>query len=146
MARPAAAAEKARARDPELPVVVSVPQEVLICPMDALLIEQVLLNLLQNAAQHAAGATAVTILVSKDRQHVKIDVQDDGAGMRKEQLNIYRKTKTEVLNMFDDSARTAGIGLSVCGAIVAAHGGSLLLENRDNGFSAALLLPLGEQT
>jgi two-component system sensor histidine kinase KdpD len=46
-----------RSRFPALPVIVSVPDEVLICSMDPLLIEQALLNLLQNAALHAKNAS-----------------------------------------------------------------------------------------
>jgi two-component system sensor histidine kinase KdpD len=139
----AAAAEKARTRFPQLPVYVRVPEEILICPMDAMLIEQLLLNLLQNVAQHAAGATFAQINVSKEKQRVKISVLDDGCGIKKERFNLYRRNRTELWNVFGDSARTSGIGLSVCMAIAAAHGGSLLLENRTaGGFAASLFLPV----
>ena len=61
----AAAVEKFRKRFPALPAEVRVPEEVLVCPMDALLMEQVVLNLLQNAALHATGATFVCVSVTR---------------------------------------------------------------------------------
>ncbi len=141
----AAAVEKARARFPEFPVYVSVPQDVLICPMDALLVVQALLNLLQNAAQHAKGATSAHVVFSKEQRCVIISVQDDGCGMKKELLNLYRKSRTEIWTVFGDSARTAGIGLSVCAAIAAAHGGGLRLENMaGGGLCASFILPVEE--
>lgn len=141
----AAAAEKARARFPAFPVDVGVPEELLICPMDALLIEQVLLNLLQNAAQHATGASGAQVLAVLDRNQVRISVLDDGCGMKSEILRRQKGKKGEHWEAAGDSARTAGIGLSVCAAIAAAHGGSLRLENRaSGGFCASLLLPMEE--
>lgn len=141
----AAAAEKARARFPAFPVDVSVPKEVLICPMDALLIEQVLLNLLQNAAQHAAGATGAQIAVFRESKQIRISVLDDGCGIQEELLSQRIRNNDKNWEEAGDSFRTAGIGLSVCAAIAAAHGGSLQLENRaSGGFCASILLPMEE--
>ncbi len=141
----AAAAEKFRARFPSFPVRVRVPTEALLCPMDALLVEQVLLNLLQNAAQHATGATHAEILVTCEKTQALISVLDDGCGMKKEQIVRYRRGKGGEWETGGDSSRSAGIGLSVCAAIASAHGGSLRLENRPGGgLCATLLLPMEE--
>ena len=141
----AAAAEKARARFPAFLVEVSVPKELLICPMDALLIEQVLLNLLQNAAQHASDATGAQVVAEREEKQLKISVLDDGCGMDREMLHRQTGKKGEIWEPAGDSARTSGIGLSVCAAIAAAHGGSLRLENRrSGGFCASILLPMEE--
>ncbi|NLI55225.1 MAG: DUF4118 domain-containing protein [Clostridiales bacterium] len=139
----AAASEKFHARFPDFSVRVGVPQEALLCPMDALLVEQVLLNLLQNAAQHAEGATHVEILLSREKGCAKISVLDDGCGMDKALLGRFRRDREQSWEAAGDSARASGIGLSVCAAIATAHGGSLRLENREGGgLCASLLLPL----
>jgi two-component system sensor histidine kinase KdpD len=139
----AAAAEKFGARHPGLFVQVTAPEELLICPMDALLIEQLLLNLLQNAAQHATHATRVEMTASRAGANAKISVSDDGCGMKKEQIARVLKGRPADGRMQADAHRNMGIGLSVCAAIAAAHGGSLRLENRANGgLTATLLLPL----
>lgn len=138
-----AAAEKYRTRFPALPVTVSVPEEVVICPMDALLIEQALLNLLQNAALHAANATFVKVFVSREQKYVKIVVLDNGCGMKPEFLNKFRLSRDNGRDLYGDSSRITGIGLSVCDAIVTAHDGTLRLSNGENGgFCATILLPL----
>jgi two-component system sensor histidine kinase KdpD len=139
----AAAAEKYKARFPALPVLVSVPEEVVVCPMDALLMEQTLLNLLQNAALHAANATFVKVLVTREQKHVKIVVLDNGCGMKQEFLNKFRMGRESGRDLYGDSSRITGIGLSVCDAIVTAHAGTLRLSNGANGgFCATILLPL----
>ena len=141
----AAAAEKTRARFPNFPVSVSVPEDVLICPMDALLIEQALLNLLQNAAQHAVGASGVQIFVSREQKQFRICVLDDGCGISEELLKQKINKTDRGWEETGDSSKTAGIGLSVCSAIAAAHGGSLRLENRPTGGTCvSLLLPVEE--
>lgn len=139
----AAAAEKYRARFSSLPVVVSVPEEVLICPMDPLLIEQALLNLLQNAALHATKATYVKISVEREQKQVRLRVLDDGCGIKPEMINRLRFGREGKRDLYGDSSRSTGIGLSVCSAIVTAHNGTLRLANSENGgFCATILLPL----
>lgn len=138
----AAVSDKYRARFPALPVIIEMPEEVLICPMDALLIEQALLNLLQNAAMHAKGATYVKLTISRDQKHAKISVSDNGCGIRQEQVaKISRFREGRIAPI--DAARATGIGLSVCDAIITAHGGTLSLANGANGgFCATIQLPL----
>lgn len=141
----AAAAEKFGTRCSTLNVHVTVPEELLICPMDAMLIQQLLLNLLQNAAQHAVNATRVEMVATRAGTNAKIRVSDDGCGMKKEQIARILKGKIGETRPQTDSYRNVGIGLSVCSAIASAHGGSLKLENNANGgLVATLLLPLEE--
>ena len=139
----AAAAEKYRSRFPNLALIVRVPDEVLICPMDALLIEQAILNLLQNAALHAKGATRVLLAVTHEPKYAKIEVQDDGCGIRQEMSARFLHPKGNDRIVFGDSTRTSGIGLSVCEAVVNAHGGRFHLANGANGgLCATMELPL----
>lgn len=141
----AAAVEKYRTRFPALPAIVQVPEEVLICPMDALLMEQVLLNLLQNAALHAAGATYVKLTVTKELKHVSIVVQDNGCGMRLNSGSKIRHARESGRTLSGDMGRESGIGLSVCDAIITAHGGTIYLSNEPGGgLCAAISLPTEE--
>lgn len=62
-----------------LPVTVIRPQEILTAPMDATLMEQVILNLLENAVNHAEGATRIRVEIAGQGDTVMIAVEDDGA-------------------------------------------------------------------
>ena len=113
------AVAKFTSRGGKLPVCVHLPQEVLLVPMDELLIEQVLLNLLENAAIHAEGATEVDVTLERKGDVARITVEDNGVGIAHDKLN----------NLFDSSAhqsqqgdrkRNMGIGLSVCKTVVQA--------------------------
>ncbi|MDD4311396.1 MAG: DUF4118 domain-containing protein [Eubacteriales bacterium] len=139
----AAAVEKFKSRFPALPVIVTVPDEVVICSMDALLMEQALLNLLQNAALHAKNASYVKIAVTCEEKNLVVSVSDDGCGMKPEFLNRFRLNKGIERDGYGDSTRTTGIGLTVCNAIATAHDGTLRLSNgAHGGFCATILLPL----
>ena len=69
-----------------LPVTVIRPQEILTAPMDATLMEQVILNLLENAVNHAEGATRIRVEIAGQGDTVMIAVEDDGAGFPPELL------------------------------------------------------------
>ncbi len=135
------AVAKFSARGGKLPVHVHLPQEVLLVPMDELLMEQVLLNLLENAATHAQGATQVNITLEGKNGAARIVVEDDGAGIPAEKLK----------NLFDSSAhqsqqgdkkRNMGIGLSVCKTVVQAHGGTIYGENASHHGGARFVIEL----
>ena len=139
----AAAVEKFRKRFPSLPAEVRVPEEVLVCPMDALLMEQVVLNLLQNAALHATGATFVRVSVTREQKFARILVQDDGCGIRQDLPVRFWRVREGGRGILGDSSRASGIGLSVCDAIVTAHGGTLRIANGANGgVCVSIMLPL----
>ena len=69
-----------------LPVTVIRPQEILTAPMDATLMEQVILNLLENAVNDAEGATRIRVEIAGQGDTVMIAVEDDGAGFPPELL------------------------------------------------------------
>lgn len=139
----AAAVEKFRKRFPALLAEVCVPEEVLVCPMDALLMEQVVLNLLQNAALHATGATFVRVSVTREQKFARILVQDDGCGIRQDLPVRFWRVREGGRGILGDSSRASGIGLSVCDAIVTAHGGTLRIANGANGgVCVSIMLPL----
>lgn len=121
------AVRKFRKRFPDLPVDISLPGMLLMVPMDSILIEQVLSNLLENAAIHAQGVTRVYIRLTVEGNHAVFEVADDGAGIPEKQLSsIFHSTASHA----SDCGRNMGIGLSVCRAIILAHGGDITAGNR----------------
>ena len=118
----------------DLPVQVIKPDDILIVPMDATLIEQVILNLLENVAYHAKGATKILLSVTAYTDDVTFSVSDDGCGFPPEFLpHAFEKYAVACDGASSDGHRSMGIGLTVCRAIIAAHGGTMTAENNPAG-------------
>ena len=121
-------------RYPEQEVQVEIPEEFLAVPMDALLIQQVLINLLENAVQHARGMKKLELRVSSISGKAVFEVCDDGCGMPEEKCRqIFSGVYSAEEILTDEKAKNAGIGLSVCAAIIRAHGGEIRAENQKDG-------------
>lgn len=135
------AAAKFSAHNHTLPVHVHLPPEVLLVPMDELLMEQVLLNLLENAALHAQGATEVNITLENAGKWARILVEDNGAGIPREELP-YLFDASAHQSQQGDKKRNMGIGLSVCKTVVEAHGGTIRGENASPRGGARFVIEL----
>lgn len=119
---------KFRKRCPDQPVEVCIPEEFIVIPMDSMLMEQVLTNLMENAVYHAKGMTRLTLRVTAQADRAVFAVEDDGCGIPKERLaKLF--TGTAGSSAGDSSRHGMGIGLSVCAAIVKAHGGEIWAES-----------------
>ncbi len=130
-----------------LPVTVIRPQEILTAPMDATLMEQVILNLLENAVNHAAGATRIRVEIAGQGDTVMIAVEDDGAGFPPEMLpQLFDRKLLPQPRSCADGRRGLGLGLTLCSAIIKAHGGRMTAENRpEGGARVCLWLPAGTE-
>jgi two-component system sensor histidine kinase KdpD len=107
------------------------PEHMVLAPMDAVLIEQVLVNLLENAGKHTPSSTSIEIGVEEQAGAVAISVADRGAGIPAgEEDRIFEKYHRV---MGDRATPGMGIGLALCRAIVAVHGGTIRARNRDGG-------------
>lgn len=137
---------KAEKRLGGLSVDVSVPDELLLIPVDAMLIEQVILNLLENAVVHAKGATTVRLAVTKEQGSAVFTVKDNGCGIPASELkDIFSGYLNRPVSgaISADQQRNMGIGLSACMAIINAHGGAMTAENgTDGGAVFRFTLPL----
>ena len=80
------AVRKYRARFATPAASVSLPEELVMVPMDAILIRQVLSNLLENAAFHAEGAKNVRVTLRVEGDEAVFEVSDDGAGIPEARL------------------------------------------------------------
>ena len=125
---------KYKKRCPNQLVQVEIPDEFVSVPMDAMLIEQVLLNILENAAIHAKGMRNLKLTVSCADGMARFSVSDDGCGIAPDKLE---KLFTGYLDRTDvpaDGTRSnMGIGLSVCSTIVKAHGSEIFARNLPGG-------------
>ena len=100
----------------------------------SLLIEQVLLNLLENAVFHAKGMTELMLSVSLVGDKAVFEVSDNGCGLPEDALQkIFTGSYEKSAAPVDGTRRNMGIGLSVCAAIVKAHGSDITAENRKGG-------------
>lgn len=125
---------KFKKRYPDQKVFISIPDDMIIIPMDALLIEQVLVNILENAVQHASGMTELTLRVFVSGCQAVFEIEDNGCGINHKRLDTlftgYYPAETTVA---DSQKKNAGIGLSVCATIIKAHGGTISAENMTAG-------------
>jgi len=136
-----AAAQKFRRRFPQVGVTVSAPEDLLMVPMDPILIEQVLANLLENAAVHG-GASGVALLLEAEEDFARITVRDNGRGIPKNELDHLFDGRLKSRRPPDGGGkRNMGLGLSVCRAIVLAHGGSITARNLLRGAELSFRLP-----
>lgn len=134
---------KFRRRYPQIDVEVELPEEFFLVPMDPLLIQQVMTNLLENAAVHGVTTTRVTVSLEKWGKWARFTVCDNGRGISEGRLhNLFDGTQSAQQG---DSTRSMGIGLSVCKTVVAAHCGKIKGENiKGGGARFTVDLPLEE--
>lgn len=133
-----------RKRFSDVNVSVSVPQEMLLVPMDAMLIEQVIFNLMDNARTHGKETANIRLYARHDKDGVAIGVEDDGVGIDPETMpHLFDGSLPLSGKGRIDNTRCMGIGLSVCRSIVEAHGGRIRAENLPQGGARVeFVLPL----
>jgi len=138
---------KFRKRFPQIHVKVESPRELLLVPMDAILIEQVLSNLLENAVIHGKGTTCVWLQVRAEEKYACFSVRDNGVGISADKLpTLFNGTLHHAHNERGDGKRNMGLGLTVSLAIVRAHGGTMQAHNlREGGAELSFRLPLVEE-
>ena len=119
--------------------------EMLIARMDAKLIVQVIINLVDNAIKYTPKGSHIQITSLKQGDRAVVSVSDDGAGISDE-------SKPRIFDMFysgankiADSRRSLGLGLSLCKAIIDAHGGEITVsDNIPHGTRFTFTLPAVE--
>ena len=108
----------------------AIPSDLPLVAMDAVLMEQVFINLLENAIKYTPAEDPIEIAAGKHDSVVEIEVRDRGAGFPPDhEYRIFDK----FFRGRTDNIRGAGLGLAICRAIIEAHGGSISAENRAGG-------------
>ena len=128
-----AAVGKFEKRFPGIETEVHVPDEILLVPMDATLIEQVLVNLLENSVIHGRTTSRIRIQVSKQEDVAVFSVEDNGEGIEESVLPVIFDGNLVARGESSDNKRNMGIGLSVCKSIIKPHRGNMRAENREEG-------------
>ena len=114
-------------------VITRIPDDLPLVPIDDVLIEQVLINLLDNAVKHTATGSPITIVATATDRTVRVEVADGGPGIpRGEEDAVFEKFYRGT----GASGRGAGLGLAICKAIVQAHGGHIWAQNVPEGGAA----------
>lgn len=130
-------------KNPDIDVSVSVPENLLFVPMDAMLVEQVMMNLMDNAVNHGVTTSKIKISAFSDGEYTKISVMNNGRPIPENLLNHLFDGSLQS-NDAADKTRSMGIGLLVCRTIVQAHEGTIQAENLENGWvSFSFTLKLG---
>ena len=140
-----AAVAKFRKQWPDIQVKVSVPDEMLFVPMDAMLIEQVIMNILHNSAIHGENCSRILIRILRKKDMAEFIFEDNGRGFSDEYLHGGENAKWQAALTAGrtDRQKNMGIGLSVCRTIIEAHKGSIELSNLpEGGARVCFTLPL----
>lgn len=124
-------------------LIVEIPEDILLVPMDAKLILQVLINLLDNAVKHTKPDGSIQIKVISNKQDVWFQVSDNGTGIKKSDLpNVFEAFFSKETRK-EGARKGIGLGLSIARAIVKAHGGRIYAENNpDQGATFRFSLPM----
>ncbi len=128
-------------------IIVQPCKDVLIARMDARLITQVLINLINNAIKNTQIDSEITISSEQADGSIYVHVKDNGPG-------ISDRIKPHIFEMFytgqnqvTDGRRGIGLGLALCKSIIEAHGGSIILtDNNPAGCCFTFSLPVEEVT
>ena len=97
--------------------------------------KQVVINILENAVQHAKGMTELLLAVYIKSGKAHFEIIDNGCGIPPEKKDKIFLGHTSSDEVPDGNKRNAGIGLSVCASIIKAHGGTIGVDNIKSGGS-----------
>lgn len=112
------------------PLTIYLPDDLPLVPIDAVLIEQVLVNLLENAIKYTPANSPIDLSARAEGQEVVVEVADRGPGLPPgDEERIFDKFYRARLT----TASGVGLGLSICRAVIEAHGGRIWAENRAGG-------------
>jgi two-component system, OmpR family, sensor histidine kinase KdpD len=126
------------------PVTTSLPADLPMVPLDSALAEHIFINLLENSLKYTPAGSPLAITAVQKDQEIEVEVGDNGPGFPPDDLE-------RIFEMFERGTRDLGqkgygLGLSICRAIVEAHGGRIWAVNRPGGGAAVrFTLPLKVQ-
>ena len=120
---------------PRQTVEVEIPDDFIMIPMDSMLIQQVLLNILENAVTHAVNMSCLKLSVTVQDNQAEFTISDNGCGIPADRMkNLFTGyLERDGIGPTDGSRHNMGIGLSVCSAIIKAHGSEIHAKNNPDG-------------
>ncbi|MBN9160458.1 MAG: two-component system sensor histidine kinase KdbD [Myxococcales bacterium 68-20] len=112
------------------PVTTDVPADLPLVPYDSILLQQVLVNLLENAAKYTHASTPITVSARLRDDGVEVIVADEGPGLAPgEETRIFEK----FYRAEKGRGGGVGLGLTICNGIITAHGGKIWAVSGDRG-------------
>lgn len=127
-------------RIPAISIRVKAPEEMLMVPMDPLLIEQVLINLMENAFVHSESKVPIELHITEEADTVTFHIIDHGKGIDASALPDMLNGQYHSVHA-SDTRRGMGIGLSICNTIIQAHNGTIDARNHEDGAEFYFTLP-----
>lgn len=119
--------------------------DMVLVPMDAQLIIQVIINLLDNAFRHTKEETKIKICYGEKSGNFILEVIDDGGGIPEQNIDKIFEPFYTLSQGACDKQRGMGLGLSICKSIVEAHDGTIEVKNNDiHGATFIISLPINE--
>jgi two-component system, OmpR family, sensor histidine kinase KdpD len=113
------------------PLTTALPADLPLVPLDSVLIEQVLVNLLENAIKYTPAGSPIAIVATATRDAITIEIADRGPGLPLgDEQRVFEKFYRAPLTK---DRNGVGLGLTICRAIIAAHKGRIQAENRPGG-------------
>jgi two-component system sensor histidine kinase KdpD len=115
--------------------------------VDGILVEQMLVNLLENAIRHSPASGIITVTANTVRGMIALSIRDQGDGLQPgEEKQIFEKF-FQSANRRPDSRRGVGLGLAICKAVAEIHGGTIVARNHiDGGAEFQVTLPIARGT
>lgn len=137
---------KIKKRHTDAPVFVKIPSEVLFVPMDPLLIEQVIINIIENSIRHGQTVSKIDVSLEKSGSFAKFTICDNGIGFG-DPKTVFKQSSSGITVKKGDTTKNMGIGLCVCKSIIDAHGGTINASNIiTGGAKIEFYLPLEDET
>ena len=123
---------------------VQLSEKPLFIEIDAKLINQVLVNLLDNAVKHTKENEKIGIKILEHNTNIQIIVYDEGTGISKKDLpNIFQSFYTSFSKKSVDNEKGVGLGLAICESVIKAHNGTITAKNRNKkGAEFIITLPI----
>ncbi len=128
-------------REPNALLDVIIPEDYIMLPMDPLLIEQVIINLLDNAYVHSNSDQGIQLTVTDNDAYISVHIRDYGKGIKPELIPTIFDGNGTRNTTIADTKRGMGIGLSICKTIIEAHNGTINVTNHDNGAEFTFSIP-----
>ncbi len=137
--------QRVKKRYPTADIRLELPEAIFMVAVDAILLIQVVMNLLENSIKYADSTDPIFVTVSKKENWVLVSVRDYGRGVPSEQMKHLFDGTYICTDNRSDSKRGMGIGLSLCKTIIKAHGGEIGGRNHAKGAEFYFLLPMEDE-
>lgn len=112
---------------------ISLPAELVVAQMDAKMMIQVVINLLDNAMKHTQENGRISAVISYRHDRVYVKIEDDGDGIDAKVIDHLFDEFVTTSKKDADQKRGIGLGLAICKAVIKAHDGEISAQNRQEG-------------